>query len=127
MERNSHPKHIPTFIPAQPPVDLYIKGRSEDDTAYPILNTGITRPIYDLNGSLHYTLPLDQYPLENDFHKEVYLMQRYYNQYLKTNPRFRRTHGLQADRSFDASLRERRPEGEEWGCRSQGLYGGCHY
>jgi hypothetical protein len=76
MENRTHPKHYPTVTPTRPPVDLYLSGRSENDTAFTILNTGLSRPIYDLNGNVSRQLPLENWPLENDLHPEVYLMRR---------------------------------------------------
>ena len=73
-----HPKVYPSYNHpyARPPVDLYLQGRYEDDTAFAIVNDGITKPIYDLNGNISRQLPLEDWPPENDYHKEVYLMQR---------------------------------------------------
>jgi hypothetical protein len=76
MDRYSHPKHYATFIPAKPPVDCYLRGCNENVEHYPILDTGISRPIYDLNGNIHFSLPLEDWPPENDYHREVYLMRQ---------------------------------------------------
>jgi hypothetical protein len=80
MNNKMHPKHYPRITSSRPPVDLFIPGRSENDEDFPIFNTGLSKPIYDLNGNISRQLPLDEWPLEGDFHPEVYLMQRRRNQ-----------------------------------------------
>jgi hypothetical protein len=63
VERNDHPKYFPTFVPANPPVDSYLQGWNYNTPPgyYPILNTGISQPIYNLNGNIH-RLPLENWP-----------------------------------------------------------------
>lgn len=80
VDNTSHPKYYPRITPGRPAVDLYLSGRYEDDTAYPIFNTGITKPIYDLNGNISRQLPLEYWPPSNDYHREAYLMERRYQE-----------------------------------------------
>lgn len=88
MDNKSHPKHYPTITPGRPIVDYYLQGRSENDVQYPIFNTGITKPIYDLNGNISRQLPLEDWPPVNDYHYEVYLMNR--REALGLSPTYRR-------------------------------------
>lgn len=83
MDRHSHLKHLEMFLPSVPPVDTFLQGRNEGFTSYPILNSGLTSTIYDFNGNINYTLPLEDWPPINDYHRDVYLMQRYGNLYTK--------------------------------------------
>ena len=84
MDRRSHPKYIPTFVPALPPADTYLSGRDENWTAYSLLNTGMSAgSVYDLNGNINYTLPLEQYPPINGYHVQAHLMDRYQKRYTK--------------------------------------------
>jgi hypothetical protein len=75
VDNTRHPKYYPYVTPGRPPVDYFINGRSEADVAYPIFNTGISRPIYDLNGNIARQLPLDQWPQSNTYHYEAFLME----------------------------------------------------
>jgi len=75
VDNTRHPKYYPYITPGRPPVDYFIPGRSEEDVASPIFNTGITRPIYDLNGNIARQLPLDQWPLAGTYHPEAFLME----------------------------------------------------
>lgn len=74
---NLHPKPPIHFTPSNPPVDTYLRGRSENEVAYPLLNTGLSRPIYTLRGDINKTLPLEEWPLAGTYHPEVYLMRAY--------------------------------------------------
>lgn len=75
VDNTRHPKYYPYITPGRPPVDYFITGRSEEDVAYPIFNTGISRPIYDLNGNIARQLPLDQWPQADTYHYEAFLME----------------------------------------------------
>jgi len=83
MDRHSHPKFFATFIPTRPPVDTFLQGRNENDTAKPLLDTGLTNTCYDFNGNINYTLPLEDWPPNDDYHRDAYLMRRYGNLYTK--------------------------------------------
>jgi len=76
VDNTRHPKYYPRITPSRPAVDFFLQGRSETDTAYPIFNTGMSRPIYDLNGNVARQLPLDVWPNAGDYHPEAYLMER---------------------------------------------------
>lgn len=75
VDNTRHLKYYPMITPSRPPVDFFLQGRSEADTAYPIFNTGVSKPIYDLNGNVARQLPLENWPNANDFHPEAYLME----------------------------------------------------
>lgn len=85
MDRHSHPKYYPTFIPAIPPVDTMLCGRQEAWSSYPLLNTGLVNPTYDLNGSISFTLPLSDWPSVNGYSYDAYLSDRYNQRYTKNN------------------------------------------
>lgn len=76
VDNSRHPKYYPRITPSRPAVDFFLQGRSETDTAFPIFNTGISRPIYDLNGNIARQLPLENWPNAGDYHPEAYLMER---------------------------------------------------
>lgn len=85
MERRMHPKYYPTFIPAITPVDTMLGGRQESWSSYPLLNTGLVTPTYDLNGNISFSLPLESYPPINGYSYDAHLMDRYNKRYTKHN------------------------------------------
>lgn len=76
MDRKSHPKHHPTLTPSRPYVDQYMAGtpRFSGHIPYPQLNTGITRPVYHINGDINFSLPLEEYPPRHGYHREIIQM-----------------------------------------------------
>lgn len=78
MDRKSHPKHHPTLIPPRPYVDNYMEGtpRFQGYDPYHALNTGVTQPIYDIQGNIAYSLPLDMWPPTNGVHRQIVQLQR---------------------------------------------------
>lgn len=78
MDRSRHVKHYATLTPAEPYVDQYVRGtpRFSAHDPYPLLNTGISQPIYDLRGHVNYSLPLEMYPPANDYHRQIVQLQR---------------------------------------------------
>jgi len=73
MDRKSHKKHDLILTPAQPYVDNYLQGipRFQGYDPYPPLNTGLTRPIYDIHGNIQFSLPLEHYPPVRKLHREI--------------------------------------------------------
>jgi hypothetical protein len=76
MDNRRHLKHYPYTTSSQSPVNRYLFGREENDVAFPIFNTGLSQPIYDLNGNVKKALPLEMWPPYNDYSKDVYLMNK---------------------------------------------------
>jgi hypothetical protein len=85
VDRNSHPKYFPTFVPANAPVDSYLQGWNYNAPPgyYPILNTGLSQPIYNLNGNIHRSLPLENWPNAMSYDNQGFLMDRYGKVYNK--------------------------------------------
>jgi hypothetical protein len=69
MDRTAHKKWIP-FCPTQiPQVDQYSFPIKDPGEYY--CHNGVTYPIYDSDGNISYTLPLDMYPKVNSIHPQV--------------------------------------------------------
>lgn len=74
MDRTRAMKYVPPCSnkPALP--DQYMRA-VKDTNDYPCVN-GVAGPIYDCNGNINYTLPLDRYPNWYQIHPEIRLAQK---------------------------------------------------
>lgn len=71
MDRSQGRKHVPIcpHVPALP--DQY--SRDVKDTNYYSCINGLSKPIYDCTGDVHFSLPLEEWPRANQIHPEVAL------------------------------------------------------
>jgi hypothetical protein len=69
MDRDRHPLHIPVAKERIPLVDQYMLPH-KDSRDYSSTNC-VTHPIYDCNGKIKYSLPLEMYPTANHNHPYV--------------------------------------------------------
>jgi hypothetical protein len=76
MDRNLHVKHIPVCKQNVPPVSQYMWPVR--DTNIYMCENGIYNHIYDCDGNINYSLPLEMYPHLNKIHPEVYSLKRRY-------------------------------------------------
>lgn len=72
VDRNLHPRHIPNCFSNVEPVDQYLWNHRDQNTH--LCNNGISRPIYDYNGNISFSLPLEHYPQRYSVHPEVVWM-----------------------------------------------------
>jgi hypothetical protein len=70
MDRNLHPKWVPRCPRRVPLVDQY-SWPQKDTNYYRCVDNGKAHPIYDCQGNISFSLPLDQYPPTNGFHPDV--------------------------------------------------------
>jgi len=70
MDRHMHLKHVPTQIPNISLVDQYM-WPEKDSTIHHPHDNGISHPIYDCKGWIHYSLPLEMYPKVGHLHPQV--------------------------------------------------------
>lgn len=75
MDRSQSRKFVP-YCPQIPRlVDQYMK-EDKDSNRYNCIN-GVSKPIYDCTGNIHFSLPLSEWPRHNEVHPEVaYLAQQ---------------------------------------------------
>lgn len=75
MDRNLHKKHIPKCPPNVGLVDQYMWD-VKDTNSYPCRN-GVSHPIYDCDGLIHYSLPLHMYPRVSEVHPQIAMSPSY--------------------------------------------------
>jgi len=75
MDRHFHAKHIPCCPPNVGMPDQYM-WPVKDTNKYPCRN-GVSHPIYDCEGSIHYSLPLHQYPRISEVHPQIAMSPQY--------------------------------------------------
>ncbi len=69
MERNLHKRHIPYCQTRVAIVDQYMWP--EKDTTERTCENGVSHPIYNCNGEISRSLPLDLYPLVGSIHPQI--------------------------------------------------------
>lgn len=69
MDRNLHKKYYPQCPNNFPQVDQYMFEQPDTNT-YTCIN-GLSNAIYNCDGTIHYSLPLDKYPLVNEIHEQI--------------------------------------------------------
>lgn len=69
MDRDLHKKYIPISPPVIPLVDMYTW--QETDRTERVFENGTSRPIYNVNGHLLFTLPLEDYPPVDAIHPQI--------------------------------------------------------
>lgn len=74
MDRNIYPKYYPKCPRNIALVDQY-SWTNKDTNDYTCEN-GISHPIYDCNGWIQYSLPLDMYPPINDIHPQIKMIKK---------------------------------------------------
>jgi len=74
MEKNLHKKYIPTCPRNIGIVDQY--SWANKDTNDYMCNNGISHPIYDCNGDIQFSLPLEMYPPVNRIHPQIKMVKR---------------------------------------------------
>ena len=75
MDRHLHKKHIPCRPPNVGLVDQFM-WNLKDTNSYPARN-GVSAPIYDCQGLIHYSLPLHMYPKVSQIHPEIAMSPQY--------------------------------------------------
>jgi len=79
MYRDNYKKHIPTCPKTIPVVDQFLW--KERDTNQYNCNNGISHTIYDCQGNVHFSLPLDMYPPGGEIHPQIPLSNRMHFNY----------------------------------------------
>jgi hypothetical protein len=79
MYRDNHKKHIPTCPKTIPVVDQFL-WKDRDTNQYNC-NNGISHTIYDCQGNIHFSLPLDMYPPAGEIHPQIPLSNRMHYNY----------------------------------------------
>ena len=79
MYRDNHKKHIPTCPKTIPVVDQFL-WKDRDTNQYNC-NNGISHTIYDCQGNVHFSLPLDMYPPAGEIHPQIPLSNRMHYNY----------------------------------------------
>ncbi len=74
VDRNQHVKHVPTCPRNIAPVDQYL-FETKDTNTY-MCNNGISHPIYDCQGNIQFSLPLEMYPPVDAVHPQIALGRR---------------------------------------------------
>jgi hypothetical protein len=69
MDRNLHKRHIP-YCPTQVALPNQYSWPEKDGSTR-LCHNGLSAPIYQCNGEIHYSLPLHQYPGVSQIHPEV--------------------------------------------------------
>jgi hypothetical protein len=69
MDRHLHTNHVPYCRGNVALVDQYMR-HEKNTTIHTCLN-GINHSIYNQNGDIHYTLPLEMYPFVNEVHPHI--------------------------------------------------------
>ena len=75
MDRDMHKKHPPCCPQNVGMPDQYM-WPVKDTNTYPCRN-GVSHPIYECNGNIHYSLPLHMYPKVNKVHSQIALSPQY--------------------------------------------------
>jgi len=70
MDRNRHRRHVPREVRQIPLVDQYM-WPEKDSNVYHALDNGISHPVYDCGGWIHYSLPLEMWPKLGEIHPQV--------------------------------------------------------
>lgn len=78
MDRHLHRKYYPVCPNNVPLVDQYM-WREKDSTPRSCYN-GVSHPIYDCKGWIHYSLPLEEYPKVNEIHPQISMVSRAHHQ-----------------------------------------------
>jgi hypothetical protein len=112
MDRNLHPKYTPKCPRNIPVVDQY--SWDHKDTNDYMCENGISHPIYDCNGWVQFSLPLELYPPRNDIHPQIKMVKRMHLNW--RNPEDR----LQALREEEERIRIK--ERFEADSRLEGMY-----
>lgn len=79
MFRDNYKKYVPTCPKTIPVVDQYM-WKDRDTNQYNC-NNGVSHAIYDCQGNVSYTLPLDMYPPGGDIHPQIPLSNRMHFNY----------------------------------------------
>lgn len=74
MDRSGHARYHPTCPRQVAPVDQYMW--SEKDTTKYMCHNGISHPIYDCRGWIHYSLPLEMWPKVGSVHPQISMVNR---------------------------------------------------
>jgi len=85
MDRNTHPLYR-----IQCPRNIGLPNQymwPQKDTNKYMCYNGISHPIYDCDGNVNYTLPLDQYPPEHGIHPQIAMVRRMHLNY-RESPRY---------------------------------------
>src|SRR5271154_6795627 len=98
VDRNLHPEYVPTCFSHVAPVDRYL-WPTQDSTNMYLCHNGIFGPIYANNGNLAFTLPLEEYPKENEISPYVIQSQ----QGLHFPRRYQAREGFYDPRDFGAA------------------------
>lgn len=77
MDTTGHLRYIPVCPPAVALVDQYNWKDKDAKLEYGLCNNGIGQPIYNCQGNISRSLPLEMYPKVNEIHPEVRMMQNY--------------------------------------------------
>ena len=75
MDRNLHRKYVPE-CPANVGLPDQYMWEIKDTNKYPCRN-GVSHPIYDCKGSIHYSLPLHMYPAVSKVHTQISMSPKY--------------------------------------------------
>lgn len=75
MDRKQHAKYIPWCPPPIGLVDQYMWENKNTNNR--ICQNGVSHPIYERNGDIHFSLPLEMYPPVNEVHPQIYAMKRW--------------------------------------------------
>lgn len=74
MDRHLHLKHQPSCPRNVALVNQYMWDNK--DTNKYNCNNGVSHPIYDCKGWIHYSLPLEMYPPVNQIHEQIGMTRR---------------------------------------------------
>ncbi|HSA76092.1 MAG TPA: hypothetical protein VLE02_00985 [Nitrosarchaeum sp.] len=77
------PRYIPTCPSHIAPVDQYMWATK--DTSQHICNNGISHPIYNCKGDIHFSLPLHMYPKVGEIHSQIQPVSRNLHTNLRKN------------------------------------------
>jgi len=79
MDKHLHKKYVPTCIRHAGLPDQYMWPQ-KDTTKY-MCHNGISHPIYDCQGWINYSLPLELYPPVGKVHPQISMVRRPHLQY----------------------------------------------
>lgn len=118
MDRNLHPKYVPKCPRNIGVVDQY--SWEHKDTNDYMCENGISHPIYDCNGWVQFSLPLELYPPVNSIHPQINMVKRMHLNWRNSEER------LQALREKEENIRKKMKESYETDhldFRMEGIYG----
>lgn len=114
MDRNLHPKYIPKCPRNIGVVDQY--SWEHKDTNDYMCENGISHPIYDCNGWVQFSLPLELYPPVNSIHPQIDMVKRMHLNWRNSEDR------LEALRNKEDKFRQEMKEQFEHDRRMEGFY-----